>query len=158
MTEPQSTPVPDSEAPSWDEKFRAAVRQAEELLLVNKTALFDTLSASGIDTVTVVFDGYGDNGQIESVEAQAGDATVTLPSATVEIARAVWGSVEVNRQIEPVAEVIEMLAYDLLNQAHGGWENNDGAYGEFTFEVGPRTITLAYNERYMDSDFSQHLF
>ena len=30
---------------------------------------------------------------------------------------------------------------------HDGWENSDGAYGDFTFDVAERTITLDYNER-----------
>jgi ParB family transcriptional regulator, chromosome partitioning protein len=45
-----------------------------------------------------------------------------------------------------------------LEETHGGWENNDGAYGEFTFDVANRTITLAYNERHMESDYSEHVF
>ena len=43
-------------------------------------------------------------------------------------------------------------------KTHGGWENNDGAYGEYTFDVAERTITLDYNERHMESDYSMHVF
>ena len=52
----------------------------------------------------------------------------------------------------------KLLAYDFLGQTHGGWENSDGAYGDFTFDVAERTITLDYNERHMESDYSQHVF
>jgi len=31
------------------------------------------------------------------------------------------------------------------------------AYGDFTFDVADQTITLNYNERHMESDYSQHL-
>ena len=55
-------------------------------------------------------------------------------------------------------EAIEILVYDVLSQKHGGWENNDGAYGEYTFDVAERTITLDYNERHMESDHSMHMF
>ncbi len=41
---------------------------------------------------------------------------------------------------------------------HDGWENSDGAHGDFTFDVGERTITLDYNERYMQSEYSLHVF
>ena len=58
----------------------------------------------------------------------------------------------------PSEEAIETLVYDVLNQTHGGWENNDGACGDFTFDVAERTITLDYNERHMESDYSQHVF
>ena len=55
-------------------------------------------------------------------------------------------------------EAIETLVYKVLNQIYGGWENNDGAYGEYTFDVTERTITLDYNERHMESDHSMHVF
>ncbi|MGA8499789.1 MAG: DUF6878 family protein [Xanthobacteraceae bacterium] len=57
-----------------------------------------------------------------------------------------------------IADAIERLAYDLLERTHCGWENNDGAYGDFTFDVAERTITLDYNERYTASEYSQHVF
>jgi hypothetical protein len=41
---------------------------------------------------------------------------------------------------------------------HCGWENNDGAYGDFIFDVAKRTITLDFNERYTASDYSQNVF
>src|SRR3546814_9296187 len=46
------------------------------------------------------------------------------------------------------SEAIEDLAYDLLRQTHCGWENNDGAYGEFTFDVTAGTITLDRSEEH----------
>ena len=50
------------------------------------------------------------------------------------------------------------LVYALLEQTHSGWENNDGAYGDFAFDVENRTIRLAYNERYVNSANSSHIF
>ena len=50
------------------------------------------------------------------------------------------------------------LVPNALAQTHGGWENNEGAYGEFTFDVAQRTITLDYNERVETSEYSQHMF
>jgi len=37
-------------------------------------------------------------------------------------------------------------------------QGSDGAYGDFTFDVAERTITVDYNERYMQSEYSQHVF
>ena len=53
---------------------------------------------------------------------------------------------------------VECLAYDVLERTHGGWENNDGAYGDITFDVAERTITLDYNERYTASENYTHSF
>ena len=55
-------------------------------------------------------------------------------------------------------DAVEALAYAFLEETHGGWENNEGAFGEFTFDVAERTITLDYNERFESSEYSQHLF
>ena len=128
------------------------------MLPANKTALFDALAAAGITTVIVNFDGCGDSGQIEMIEARAGDDVIPLPTVQIEIASAVWGSATIDRQTRPVEAAIETLVYDVLSQEHGGWENNDGAYGEYTFDVAERTITLDYNERHMESDHSMHVF
>jgi hypothetical protein len=158
MTDTQTAPIPALDFTAWDQKEREHIRLADELLPANKTALFDALAAAEIEIVTVVFDGYGDSGQIENLEAKAGDEIVALPSAQIEIARPVWGSSEIERQTQPIREAIETLAYAFLGQTHGGWENSDGAYGDFIFDVAERTITLDYNERHMESDYSQHVF
>ena len=71
---------------------------------------------------------------------------------------AVWGHAEPERTVMSVRDAIERLAYDFLEETHEGWENSDGAYGDFIFDVAERTITLEYNERHMESDYSQHVF
>ena len=48
------------------------------------------------------------------------------------------------------------MAYRFLDQTHDGWENDDGAYGEFTFDVAERSITLEYNERYIETHYHEH--
>lgn len=127
-----------------------------ELLPANKAALFGALAAAGIVTVVVTFDGYGDSGQIESVDARDSHGDVALPENLVEIATAPWDGSGALRQLVPVAEAIETLAYRFLEQTHCGWENNDGAYGEFTFDVAAQTITLDHNSRYTAVESYSH--
>ncbi len=124
----------------------------------NKTALFDALSAAGITKVVVHFDGYGDSGQIEDIAAYAGDADAEIPSGAIEIAQPRWGEPETHHDSCSLRDAIEALSYDALEETHGGWENNEGAYGDFTFDVAARTITLDYNERYESSEYTQHIF
>ena len=120
--------------------------------------MFDALARAGITSVIVQFDGYGDSGQIESVEAVPAMLR-RIPSGPDGIRRAVFcGGDRVERSTHHPADAIENLVYDVLEETHGGWENNDGAYGDFTFDVGKRTITLDYNERHMESDYSVHIF
>ena len=108
--------------------------------------------------VIVTFDGFGDSGQIESVEARAAEQIVDLPQVEIEIARAQMGSDEPERRAHRLADAIEALAYGFLEQTHSGWENNQGAYGEFVFDVAEGTITLDYNERYTASENYTHSF
>ena len=135
------------------------VARAAALHPANKTALFDALAAAGITSVVVVFDGSGDSGQIEDITFHANDSVVSAPvMAPIPIQSTYWGSTEIRSESMTIDKAIEQLAYDFLAQAHSGWENNDGAYGEFTFDVGLRTITLEYNERYTTIETFQHTF
>ena len=158
MTDTQTTALFAADFTSWEEQEREHIRRADELLPANKTALFDALAAAGIEIVTVTFDGYGDSGQIETIEAKTGDAIIDLPLGEIEIASPVCGRCDIERRSQPIREAIETLAYAFLSQTHGGWEDSDGAYGDFTFDVAERTITLDYNERHMESDYSQNIF
>jgi hypothetical protein len=159
MTELLSTTLASAASLSdWEIKRAEHERCEAELRAVNKTAVFDALAAAGITIVVVAFDGYGDSGQIENVEAKAGDEIVALPSGQVEIASAVWDQAEPESTATTVHDALERLVFEFLGMTHDGWENSDGAYGDFTFDIAERTITLDYNERYIQSEYSQHVF
>ncbi len=131
-------------------------RLAEEALPRNKAALFDELSAAGITSVLVTFDGVGDSGQIEGIDAAIDGAPAELPVVEIEIATPAWDGSGLDRRTCTLPEAIETLAYHLLEESHGGWENNEGAFGEFTFTVAERTIALDYNERIETSEYHGH--
>jgi hypothetical protein len=153
------TPDPTFDTASWLAQEQARARLDESIRPENKAVLFEALAQAGIATVLVEFDGYGDSGQIEDIRAHGGpDIAVNLPECNVEIARVEYGSPEIVRGIYTVKEAIERLAYDFLEETHGGWENNEGAYGDFLFDVAQRTITLNYNERIETSEYTQHVF
>jgi hypothetical protein len=106
--------------------------------------------------LVVTFDGYGDSGQIEAIEARDGGGEIALPEINVELAVATFGDSEPQRQTLGLREAIENLAYDCLRDTHPGWENSDGAYGDFTFDVASRLVRLDYNERYTASESYSH--
>ena len=124
----------------------------------NKRVLFETLAAHGVAAVIVQFDGCGDSGQIEDMEVQGADRPAELPSDSIEIADVSWDDLKILPKTMCVREVVEHLVYDFLRETHCGWEDNEGAYGTFTFDVGKRTILLEFNERHMESDYSEHEF
>ena len=150
----------ESQAPlsEWEMQAAAQAKLDAELFALNKTALLNALALAGVTRVVVSFDGYCDSGQIENVEAQAGDDPATMPSAAIEFAEVVWDQTEPKRSFISIAEAVESLAYDVLEKAHCGWENNDGAYGDVIFDVADETITLDYNERYTASENNTHTF
>lgn len=140
------------------EADRAAFKaEATRLREANKAALFAVLESHTITQIVVSFDGYGDGGQVENIEAASGGKIVPLPDDDVDLTFARHGR-ESEARTEPLGEAIESMAYDCLEETHCGWENNDGAYGEFIFRVGDDTITLDYNERYTATESYEHDF
>ena len=124
----------------------------------NKQVVFKALSAAGITSVTVEFDGEGDSGQIESVIACKDEAHVPLSDQTVTLQSASWDGKEIASRELPFRVAIERLCYDYLEQEHGGWENNEGAFGTFAFDIGTRSIALDFNGRYSDIHTTTHTF
>lgn len=149
-------PAPAFDPENFIARYQAYEQRAAELHPANKASLFAALAGAGIVKVTVTFDGYGDSGQIDNVELN-GDAA-TLPDIPVELARTDFGSTEVERRTEPLNEAIETFCYALLESTHGGWENNDGAYGEFVFDVVAGTIMLDFNYRIETSENHSYEF
>jgi hypothetical protein len=122
----------------------------------NKAVLLNALAAANIARVTVSFDGYGDSGQIESVDAvDIAAAACNLPGIDVTLHEAVWDQEEPRQQASPLPNAIERLAYHLLGSLHGGWEINEGSYGVVVFDVAAAIITLDMNTRFTASE--QHL-
>lgn len=125
-----------------------------------KVALFDILENHGIAFVVVGFDGCGDSGQIDGILAHDDSGIVDLPDVklpAIGVESIVSGAgIIADTGDMTITDVIETLAYDLLADEHGGWENNDGAYGEFRFDRANRSITLGYNERFTSSEYSEH--
>ena len=74
----------------------------------------------------------------------------------IEIAVARYDEDDPERCCHQLERAIEELAYDALSDLHGGWENNDGAYGEFVFDTAKRSISLAYYERYTATEDYDH--
>ena len=66
MTDDTSTPGSGFNSASWLLRDQEFITLCKSTLSENKTALFKALAAARIDTVEVTFNGYADEGQIES--------------------------------------------------------------------------------------------
>lgn len=132
-------------------------RSVADIRARNKEIIFAALAQIGIERVTVGYDGSGDSGQIDSIEAwDAADQKIPLPS----IRKVQLASENPGRPVEDIGleAAVEQLAWDYLYDNHCGWENNDGAFGTFEFLVPDRLITLEHNERYTDYHTTSHDF
>ena len=158
MTDDNITSDSDDFMRRYAEKDRIFKALCKSVRDVNKKALFDGLAAAGITSVLVRFDGSGDSGQIEDIDTMSGGEPRDLPAGSIAIASPHWGDTEVQPIEISIREAVETMAYDFLAETHGGWENNEGAYGEFTFNVADRSIVLDYNERIETSEYTQHIF
>lgn len=146
------TPAPAFDPTSFAARLKAYEQRAAELHPANKTALMIALRDAGITCVTVRFDGYGDSGQIEDVGVRAGEEEAELPPTNVEIARTDFHSDEIERLTQPLNDAVETVSYELLEEKHGGWENNAGAYGEIVFDVAADRIVVDFNYRVETSE------
>ena len=143
---------------AYNEKYEAAQRLEAEIFPRNKAVLFDALSAADIASVVVEFEGSGDSGQMKQPCARLADETVVdLPDVTVELERVDW-SAGIQKETLNLTAAVETMAWKLLEDSHDGWENGDGGYGEFAFDVSDRSITLEYNERYTETNYHEHEF
>jgi hypothetical protein len=158
-TSPESGASPAAPIPDLDSviaRYQERQRRRAELRPANRTALFDALAAVGITTIVVSFDGYGDSGQIEGIQAHGVDGEIALPSTHVALAIACCDEDDSGPRCLSLEQAIEDAAYDALADLHGGWENNEGAYGEFVFDTEKRAISLDYHERYTATEDYVH--
>ena len=122
MSENSNTDVkPIPPLSEWETLSALRTQLEAELFQTNKATLFSALERAGVTRIVVTFDGYGDSGQIENVEAKAGDDDMAMPNAMIEFATTVWGQPEPERSSVTVATAVESLTYDALERTHGGW-------------------------------------
>jgi hypothetical protein len=148
--EPQPT-LPAFDYAKWEAETKIQRAAIARKVAVAKITLFDILDSHGIAFVTVGFDGSGDSGQIDEISAHDETGIVELPDVKLPAIDIETPEPEAGTNDMSITDVIETLAYDLLEYEHNGWENNDGAYGEFRFDTADRSVTLRYHERFVSS-------
>lgn len=87
----------------------------------------------GITTVFIKYSGFGDSGQIDTIELE-GDNMDVIGKQEVLLNLPVSESLRqaASRQHHnagTLAAALETFVYDWLEERHAGWEDNDGACG-----------------------------
>lgn len=176
-SDPGLTPPVQTEAFTTDyEKSHAKfTEQRRAAMAKTKPILFGVLKSAGITRVVVTFDGAGDSGQIETVDAfGAADETLDLPTDAITCTFAemyptyepcdehpsgskfVGYAVREVKKSAPVQGIIEYIFWEFIGDKHGGWEDNDGGFGECHFDVADEIIRLEMNERYTETNYYEH--
>ena len=100
----------------------------------------EQLRAAGVARVDIYYDGCGDSGQIEDVRYVDAQRKMIDRPCTLTMSEDALGE----------------LFYDLLETRHAGWENNDGAYGDFEWDLLADTLKHSHSERYVECETTEH--
>lgn len=109
----------------------------ERAALGSESLVRSRLLSLGIREVQADYDGVGDSGQFEQF--------LYLHESKSEISVS-----------ESLHKEVEALLYALLELRHDGWENNDGAFGIFRWNLADGTIEQAHHQRFTDYDTTLH--
>ncbi|GFE67099.1 DUF6878 family protein [Litoreibacter roseus] len=111
-----------------------AQRQRETALKDERARLLVALRAAGATGVTVQYDAYGDSGNVQDM---------TLEPVGTELS-------------SEDAKALENFGWDQAYSLHPGFENNEGGYGEMTWDITEDRIDLTHHDRFVDHDTTTH--
>jgi hypothetical protein len=124
------------------------------------------LSTHNISRVTAQYDGSGDSGDFENITAIVHPTQAELDSAaaivrdnpgvqparerTVDLGRWLDANVYDKDDANITLKEYEEFVDNLFGMLPGGWEINDGSYGDIVVDVATGKIEHEHNERYTD--------
>jgi len=111
----------------------------EREALASESTIRGELRALGIVTVEAQYDGVGDSGQIDEIK-YLDDSN---PAQSISVG-------------DETHQRVETLLYALLSLRHGGWENDDGGYGSFSWNLEEELLEHVHHQRFTDCDTSVH--
>jgi hypothetical protein len=127
-----------------------------------KKALFKELKGV-VKTIKLNYSGEGDDGQLDEPaytlhknqnRSQEEIGKFVLKSITIDDPYG-HGEVDKNsnqwvpKKINPTIDtLVEAICYEELESKYGGWEINDGSFGEFQFNIDKEKIHLSHNRNY----------
>lgn len=105
-------------SPDFREQHRQYLQDCAQRRVAALKALPPQLSAFGVATVTARYSGCSDSGQFDEFSY--------LTAANADVSDAIPAKLH---------QQVENLLYDALEARHGGWEDNEGAEGEFRWTL-----------------------
>lgn len=158
-------------------KVQAAIRKAFAELEGKTITMSDSVSqikkfcsilqAAGIHEVTGDYDGSGDSGDMtlsfsmeKVVKRGVGHGIAHVADTQRERLNENAAKIKLTTGDKPLATAAAFDAFldSMFRLLPGGWEINDGSYGEVHLDVDSQKITVEHNERYTDVNSSTHTY
>lgn len=118
--------------------------------------LCGVLGPLGIASITIAYDGYGDEGQIESIDLRdSTNGQQPMPDGDCRSWNVPWKG-DPTELTGTIASALEDFGYEMLALHHAGWENGEGAYGELVVDVPARHAEMQHSTRYIETDCTVH--
>lgn len=124
----------------------------------NKEIAFDILNSEGVKSVTIDFDGNGDSGQLEpsSLDDRLKKKVVKGSKISQGIVWSPKGNTHRWKKNCTLEEILQSFCYDALEASNPGWEINWGSFGQFVFLVDERVVNFEFNQRIVQTEFSEY--
>jgi len=139
MAKRKNTPVASmsvSSSPQLHDYERALLERVRSRL----PAFAQQLQAAGVVMLEIRYDGCGDSGAVEEI------AGFDVHQQAVDLAQ-VTGLDELT---------LKDLFYDLSQVRHPGWQNGEGAWGEFVWKLASAALLQVHHDRFIDYDTTEH--
>ncbi len=129
--------------------------KAAALLDFNRRILLEVLTAAGTGRAVVNYSGEGDEGRIEGVDIEPSDVDLQVQIAMLHEIRSYdaqkgW-QVHQDFESKSIEEALLDYADGVIEQYHGGYENNDGGRGEVIFDCKEARVALEHYDFYVES-------
>jgi hypothetical protein len=117
-------------AEDWEKEWQRKNEERSKENAGTLQSLFKDLREAGVAIVTVEYDGSGDSGDVQDV--------------TLEDAKG-------NKMGVDFDERCRSATYEALECRHGGWEINEGSFGNVVFDIRNGKVRFEHNERVMEA-------
>lgn len=149
-----STDLVPADLPSADTSAPADARPSSQMQ--RRAALLTAADTLGITAITIDYDGEGDDGQIGDIIADRhprfvdGSVHRTVPAEQPDLSATRSLTTPDGLEFANLHELADHVAWDILEEEHAGFEDNDGGFGTITILVPERKITLEKSDRFVD--------
>jgi hypothetical protein len=98
------------------------------------------------------YDGEGDEGQIQDINAfKADDTTVDLSKT----GRLSFGEDQDLRTYNNLREFVDEFPWEVLSAHHEGFEDNDGGFGNVVIDVNEGIARLEHQDRIISTEYTE---